>query len=149
MPELAGHAIAAAHDAAVENDASADARAERQQHQVVHVTARSEPLLTERRRVGVVLQDDGRAEPLVDFIAQRKAFERWQVRRVLDDAFFQTDEAGNGHADARALLLAKALPQRLDGRDNVAHHRLAALPKADRPALFAEELASAVHSGSA
>jgi len=122
---------------AIHNDAAADAGAERQQDQVVDVFARAEPLLAERRGVGVVLQNDRLAEPAADLIAQCHAFERRQVVAVGDDALLHADEAGHGHADAGEPFLAKLVLQHADGCDDVVDHRVATLLEVCRAGMFA------------
>ena len=67
VAQFAGHAEIAVQDAAAGDDAAADAGAEREQHQVVHVAAGAHPLLAERRGVGVVLQDHAGAAAALPF----------------------------------------------------------------------------------
>ena len=61
---LAGDAEPSPVQAAVDDDAAADAGADRQAHEVRFFVARAVAELPPRRRIGVVLNDDVAVEPL-------------------------------------------------------------------------------------
>ena len=60
VSDLAGHAQEATDQLAIDYNASADSRAEGEQHEVFHTATRAHPLFAERGGVCIILKDDGR-----------------------------------------------------------------------------------------
>ena len=75
LPVLDDHHVAelgpAAKELAAEDDAAADARAEREQHEVARAAAGAEPELGERRAARVVLDPTGRPSRCCSSVAER------------------------------------------------------------------------------
>ena len=71
LPQFAAVAVRPLDHAVVDDDPAADPGAEGEQHQTVEVAAGPDPVLAERRRVGVVLEGGRLAEGLVDVVADR------------------------------------------------------------------------------
>src|SRR5262245_9876505 len=111
VPQLTGHPDRAPNYAPPRHDAAADARTERQQYQIVHAAACSHPLLTQSRRVRVVLQDHERAQSAADLVADWNMLQIGQVVRSADDPFLHADESRDAQSDARepcrAVLFAQ------------------------------------------
>jgi hypothetical protein len=101
VPQFARHAQISLQHSAAGDDAAADAGAQRQQDQIVHVASRAHPLLAQRGGVGIVFQDDMRAQAAFDLGTDGEVFQRREIVRVADDAFLQQDETGDADADAR------------------------------------------------
>ena len=85
VAQFARHAQKAVQHSPAGDNSAADARAQRQQHQVVHVAPRAHPLFAQRRGVGVVLQNHARLQPPLDLIADRKILQAGQVVGIRDD----------------------------------------------------------------
>lgn len=71
MPELGGDAEASAPQLVADDDAAAQAGAERDADDVVVALAGAEAVLAPGRAVRVVLDDDGQADALLDLVLQR------------------------------------------------------------------------------
>ena len=101
VADLGAEVVRAAVRAAVEEEAAADARAERDEQHVAPAHRRAVGDLAERRDAGVVVDDDGAARRLRERVAQRRLADVRQVRRVAHDAVV-VDEPGRAHTDRRA-----------------------------------------------
>ena len=71
MAQLARHAAHAMPDFSIQHDAAAHAGTQGQHADAVVVARRSLPLFAQRGGVGVILQDDRRTQPALDFRAHR------------------------------------------------------------------------------
>ena len=84
VPDLGADPEAAAVELPVDDDPAADAGADRHAHDEPLVATGAEPRLAPGGGVGVVLDDDGQADPLLDLLAQRPVPPAEQVRREVD-----------------------------------------------------------------
>lgn len=107
------------------DDPPADARAQRQQDERIDILAGTDPLLAHGRRVGVVLQEDRRAQPPADLVAHGEPIKLGQVARPDDQPFLHFNKPRHGHAHARQARLAFFRDRRPDRFDDVFHHRFA------------------------
>src|SRR5262249_30027844 len=126
MAEFARHPKMAVKHPASDNDATANAGPESQQHQVVDAAARSHPFFAESSRIGVVFQDDLDSQKPLDLVAHPVVVEVGQIGRANDQALVHEDEAGNADADAGELARAETGAERFDGLDNAPKQGLAA-----------------------
>ena len=76
VAELGAGAGRAAVDLAVEDQAAADPGADRQHHRVVGAAGGAVEVLGQGGDVGVVVDEDGQADPLADQVADRQVVER-------------------------------------------------------------------------
>ena len=119
VTELAAEAGDAAHQAAVEDDAGAEARARRQDHERARAAPGAETPLREGQRVDVVVDEDGHPEMRGETRTERLADEIRGVRRgSADDAGVHRPrhadpDTGHGQA-ARGERPAHTLDQPLD-----------------------------------
>src|SRR4051812_33297085 len=98
MADLGGHSQVSAQDVAIDDDAAADARSERQQDQIVHVPAGANPFFSKRRSIGVVFKNHFGAEALFDFIPHRVVVEGGQVGSPDYDSFVHQDKSRYAYA---------------------------------------------------
>ena len=125
VAQFARHAQIALQYSAAGNDAAANARAERQQYQIVHVASGAHPFFAQRGGIGIVFQNDVRAEAAFDFGADGEILQAGEVIRVADDAFLQQYETGDADADARQPGRTARVAQFRDGVDHMAQHGFA------------------------
>ena len=114
VSELAGHAVHAVKNFSVQNDGAADAGAERDHRHVVDVAARAQPFLAESRHLGVVVEEDARAQAALDFVAHGIVGPAGKIGRLAHHPGFHVDDAGNADAcadklSAAAILLGQAM----------------------------------------
>ena len=81
VAELGAGAGGAAVELAAEHEPAADSGADREQHGVRGALRGTEPVLGERREVGVVVEEGGQVEPLLDELSERHVDDR-QVHRA-------------------------------------------------------------------
>src|SRR5207253_11408485 len=106
VPELAGHPVRAAVDAAVQHQAGPDPRADADVDDVVEAAARALAPLAERPEVRVVVDLHVEAEPLGELRAGADARPAGQDRGH-DGTGLPVDRAGESHADADDVAAPK------------------------------------------
>src|SRR3954466_6896166 len=79
VPQFSGHADEPVHDSSFADNSTANAGAQRQQDEVVHIAAGTDPFFAKSRRVRIVLENHGSAEVLLDFVAYGKLIESRQI----------------------------------------------------------------------
>ena len=99
MAKLAGHPGAPVDDFAIDDEAAADAGTEREQHHVFASARGAAPILAERPRIGVVLDDDAALQHALQMMPQRKISPRLHVRRRIDDAGAKIEWTRNRYAN--------------------------------------------------
>ena len=99
VAELARHPAAPMDEFAIDNEPTADAGPEREQHHVFASARAAAPVFAERPGVGVVLEDDGASQQAFQMTPQRKASPRFHMRRGIDDAGANVEQAWHRHAD--------------------------------------------------
>ena len=117
MSQLAGGASVAGEQPAVQHNAAAHARAERDHNGAFRVPPAAEERLAQRGGVGIVAEADGQAGVCAQCGAQVKAL-KIQIRRIADDSRRIVYRAGaaNAHAaDGGAIFAAAKL------RDQIRH----------------------------
>ena len=134
-------------DEVADDDAAADAGAEREQDHAVGALARSGPVLPVGGGVGVVLKGGREAEVVADVLPHGDVLPRLEVRRVEDDAGGDVHRAGRRDADGGDLVEAQF--GRFDGgADRLAHAlkaELLAAVRLGRQTDGAEGAAGVVH----
>ena len=90
VAELGALAVAATKRRAAGDDTAADARPEREHHEIVDAASRAGAPLADRRRVRVVFQANRQTESLAHVIAERRVLER-QVHAANDDPALLVD----------------------------------------------------------
>ena len=116
VAQLDARAAAAAKGRAARDDAAADARAERQHHDVGRAARRPGLPLADRGGVRVVVEPDRNAEPLLHAVAQRDMGKR-DLRGDVDPAAGLVDRARYPEADrGHAVVCAERLDRRVDLR---------------------------------
>ena len=100
MPELGRDPVRAAVDVAVDHEGTADAGAERQQHEAMKLLAGARPKLAVGRRVGVIRESDRHAQMVAHAVADRKIPPARQVAGPQDHALGDVHRSRRG--DARA-----------------------------------------------
>src|SRR5262249_1711342 len=143
------HAKVAVQHVASGDYAATDPSAEREQHQVVHITAGAHPLLAESGRIGVVLEDHACLQAVLDFVANREVLETGEVVGGGDYAFFEQDKPWHADADAGQRIARTVSPDLVDYRGHVAQHDLATLLRVSLLRDFVEHFAAAVDGGGA
>src|SRR5271165_1726230 len=109
VPELAGHAFHPAPNFTAQDDAASHARTQCVHSHVRCVAACTQPLLSHRGNIGVVLENHVGFEKTLDIIANRKVLPTGKVRGAGNDPGIAVDEARNANADARQLTLGAIL----------------------------------------
>ncbi len=135
MPELAGEAVGTVLQRTAGDQPTADAGAERDEHDVVDAGRRAEAPLGERGARRVVVDRDVASEALLQAAADVDRFGDRQVRRGEQDAT-ALDEPGDADTDGdvvvRRAQLAHDLGDRVEDRHPARGRRAAALVD-DRP----------------
>src|SRR6185437_11452425 len=98
VPELAAVAVFALDDHVADDNAAADAGAEREQHHALRFLPRTDPEFAISRGVRIVLIDRRFAERLANVLANRHILPRLQIRRIENEAGLDVHEAGGGDA---------------------------------------------------
>ena len=120
MPDLGARGMPAFEELALDDNAAAYARAQRDEHGIFIIFPRAAKTFAERRRVRIV--KDVRFQPrrLFHRLCERRVVPA-QIIAVYDDAVLAVDRAGR--TDARRLDLdARAFAQRFDDRRRVARN---------------------------
>ncbi|EYT79092.1 hypothetical protein CF54_33345 [Streptomyces sp. Tu 6176] len=107
MPDLAGEAVRAGLDPAVDADGARDAGAQRDEQIAVGALARADPALGEPAGAYVVAEGDGQAEAPAEQVAQGDVAPA-EVGGVGGDALVLVDDAGDGDTGRRGRF-AEAL----------------------------------------
>ncbi len=102
----------------VDDDAAADARAEREHHEVVRAASGAEPPLGERGGVAVVLHADGTAEARAELRPQVDVVER-EVRRAEQEARSSLEVPGHTDTDRHGVGRVEALDDVVDRSEHV------------------------------
>ena len=108
VPQFGAVLEVAAKHLAVDDDAAADAGAQREHDQVLDVLAGSGPELAPAGGIGVVLQRGPDARLVLHDLAERDVLHARQVARVDDQALAMAHGAGRADADADDLLAVDA-----------------------------------------
>ncbi len=125
MPQLAADAVRPAEDFSVKDDAAADARSERDEHDRAAAHAAAAPIFAQRGAVRVVPGAHGQSRQRTELLMDVEDAPI-QVDAAVHDAL-GVHRAGHADADAQQLILGKAacradLPHRLG---NIRQDRLA------------------------
>ena len=104
MAKLGAVAVLAFHHVVFDDDAGADAGAEREEDKAAGIAGRPGPVLAVGGGVGVVLERRRQPERLADVIADRHVLPRLQVRRIEDEPGRDVHRAGGGDADGVDVL---------------------------------------------
>ena len=142
VAKLSGHAIHAVEDFAIQDDGAADAGAEREHRKIVNATARAQPLFAESGDIGVVIEEDSRAQAALDFVAYGIIGPSGKVGGLAHHSRFPVDDAGNANtgadeASAAAILFGEAM----DGVAHFADDVVAAKGNFDAKSNFFQKLA--------
>src|SRR5580692_4926085 len=137
MSTFARCASVAVVDAAIENDAGADARSNRGIEDVVKSTSRSPTGFGQSRGVGIVVYFNRHVIHLRDLVCQGKVAPAGKIRRIEHDTSFRVEWTRGADADAvksavRYGCCGHGINRRGDRLQprfgcTVGHHRLAAL----------------------
>ena len=115
VADLRAVAVFSLDDQIADDDATANARAQRKEYHAVHVFAGSDPEFAIGGRVGVVLESSGKMKSVFDILADRDVSPGLEVGRVEDKTGGNIHGAGRGHPDGGDLIEA----------DSGRRHRLA------------------------
>lgn len=139
MAELGGHAEASAAQLVADDDAAAEAGAERDADDVVVALAGPEAVFAPGRGVGVVLDDDGQADALLDLVLERLVTPV-DVRCEQDGGALVVDVTGGADADGlHVVALARPGDRRADRVDDAFGRRRGRhLERREDPALFVD-----------
>ena len=96
----------------------AEAGTDRQEHEVLHPACDPLPALADGRQVDVVLDGDGKTQPVANVVSPESSLEAGDVRREPELSGVHIDDAGN--ADDRAVDQLGGEPARL--RERVSEH---------------------------
>src|SRR5919112_1509786 len=105
VSELAARALRAAQQHAVRDHSSPDPRAEREEHEVVHIASRPEAELAPGGGVGVVLDRQRDPDPRLDLILQRYALHGVQIGREDHPVLLREDQPPHVDPDGVQLRL--------------------------------------------
>ncbi len=103
MAHFTGCKVCAVENAAIHNDAAADARAERDGNKILYAGARSGLRLAKGRTVGVVFQINGLADPFTQHLLRRNVL-KIQIVGEFDNACRLIDRARRADADGGDIL---------------------------------------------
>ena len=121
VAELGRRPAGAVHEPPVDDEAAADAGAERQHDRVARPARLAPAPLGEHRRVAVVVDRDGQAEPLGQHVAHGDAVQR-EVVGVERHARLRIDQAGDAEPD-REHLRGRRLDRLLHRLDELVDQR--------------------------
>ena len=103
VPDLAGQTLVPEQQAAVFDDASANAGADGDVDQMLVSASRAKFPLAQGSHVGIVAQQGGHLEAVVNDLRQRQIGPSGDIGRGIDDARPRVGRPGSGHANGRAL----------------------------------------------
>ena len=112
--DLAGGAVAAAMELAPEDQPGAEAGTDREEDEVLHPARDPLPALADGRQVDVVLDGDGKTQPVANVVTPESSLEAGDVRREPELSGVRIDDAGD--ADDRAVDQLSGEPARLGER---------------------------------
>ncbi len=111
VAEFRRHPTATMDQLAIDDEAATDPGSEREQHHVFASARRTAPVLAERPRIRIVLDDHRALEHCFQMTAQGKAPPRFDVRRGIHDAGANVKRARNRYANRERA--SEAAPTRL------------------------------------
>jgi hypothetical protein len=114
MAKLTRHTKETVQDFAIGDNASADSRSQRKQNQILNVLSSTHPHLSECSRIRVVLKNDRRSQPLLNFITDRESLETGQVRRSKHESSLNIDETRNANTHSAQTRSTDASANALD-----------------------------------
>jgi hypothetical protein len=94
MADFAGHSHKAMENLSIDDDAAAYPGPQGNQNQIFYIFTGAHPLFAKRRGVGIILEQDGRAEMTLNLITHGKALKSWKIGRAHDNAGINIDKTG-------------------------------------------------------
>lgn len=149
VPDMGCHALAAAHDATVRHNATANAGTHRDIDQIIEALAGSELPLADGSGNRIVLEVDRKRKPLLQFRLQRKVDKAGEGRDIRGDTGDRIERARSGYADAHYRGRVRCCKQSIGQAADLGEHPVGACQRIRRFGCTRQDPALLVDEGSA